>query len=91
VATLTEANARLARQLEERSKEFKEVTSLLKKERAKIRRQRPFTSSLENYRWYRGYKVSKSHTIQTCNFPKDGHNSDATKANNIGGCQANKE
>jgi hypothetical protein len=34
VATLNEANARLARQLEERSKEVKEVNALLKKERA---------------------------------------------------------
>jgi hypothetical protein len=33
VATLTEVNALLARQLEERSKEVKEVTSLLKKGR----------------------------------------------------------
>jgi hypothetical protein len=33
VATLTEANSRLARQLEDRSNELKEVKALLKKER----------------------------------------------------------
>jgi hypothetical protein len=60
VATFTEANARLARQLEYLSKEVKEVKSMLKKERA------------------------------DCNFPKYGHKHEATKANNIGGCQAHK-
>jgi hypothetical protein len=34
VATLTEANSRLARQLEDRSNELKEIKALLKKERA---------------------------------------------------------
>jgi hypothetical protein len=31
-----------------------------------------------------------SHTNQRCNFPKDGHNHEAIKANNMGGCQENK-
>jgi hypothetical protein len=48
---LTEANARLARKLEEHSKQFKEVKAFLKKDRAEIRGRRPFTPSLENYYW----------------------------------------
>jgi hypothetical protein len=92
VTTLTEANARLARQLEERSKEVKEVKALIKKEHNKRRGQRPFTPSLENYCWsHHGYKVAKSHTSQSCNFLKDGHTPEATKGNNMGECQANKE
>jgi hypothetical protein len=49
VETLTEANARLARQLEERSKEVKGVKSSLKKDRAERRGQRSFTPSLDTY------------------------------------------
>jgi hypothetical protein len=83
VATLTEANVRLAMQLE--------VKALLKKDRAERIGQRPFTPSLDNYCWSHGYKVAKSHNIQTFNFPKDGHKHEVTKANIVGGCQANKE
>jgi hypothetical protein len=86
VATLTEENSRLARQLEERSKEVKEVKAWIKKERAERRGQIPFTPSVDNYCWSHGYKVAKSHTSQSCNFLKDGHKREATKAHNIGGC-----
>jgi hypothetical protein len=91
VATLTEANARLTRQLEERPKKFNEVKVLLKKERAERGGCITFTPSLDNYWWYQGYKVIRSHTNQSCTFPKDGHKREATKNNNMGGSQANKE
>jgi hypothetical protein len=91
VATLTEVNTRLARQLEDRSKEVKEVKALLKKEHAERRGQRHVIPSANNYCWSHGYKVAKSHTGQSCNFPKNGHKREATKANNMGGCQAKKE
>jgi hypothetical protein len=91
VATLTEANSRLAKQLEERYNEMKEVKSILKKERAERKRQRTSNPSLENYFSSRGYKVAKIHTSQRCNYPKSRHNLEATKDNNIGGRQANKE
>jgi hypothetical protein len=42
VATLTEANSRLARQLEDRSNELKETNALLKKERADRKGHRNF-------------------------------------------------
>jgi hypothetical protein len=86
VATSTEANARLARKLEERSNEVKEVESLLKKERAERRGKQPFPHSLDNYCWSHGYKAAKSPISQNCNFPKDGHTREATTANNMGGC-----
>jgi hypothetical protein len=91
VSTFTEENARLARQLEESSKKVTEVKALLRKERAERRWKRPFTPSLGNYYWYHGYKFAKSHTNQSCSFPKDGQKCEAVKANNMGGCQANKE
>jgi hypothetical protein len=91
VATLTDTNARLARQLKESSKGVKEVKVLLKKEHTERRGQRPLTPSLEKYCWYHGYKVAKSHTSQSCNFPNDGRKCDATKDNNMGGCQAHTE
>jgi hypothetical protein len=54
VATLTQANAWLARQFVECYKEVKEVKVLLKKERAERRGLRPFTPSQENYWWPQG-------------------------------------
>jgi hypothetical protein len=55
VATVTEENTRLARKLEERSKEVKEVKSLLKKECAERKGQRPLIPYVDNYCWYHGY------------------------------------
>jgi hypothetical protein len=49
VATLTEANARLAKQLEGNSNELWELKALLKKERTETRGQRSFNSSPNNY------------------------------------------
>jgi hypothetical protein len=54
VATLTETNSRLVRQLEDRSNELKEVKALLKKERAYRKGQRTFNPSPENYYWTHG-------------------------------------
>jgi hypothetical protein len=91
VATLTEANSRLARQLEDRSNELKENKALLKKERAGRKGNRTFNPSLQNYFWMHGYKVRNSHTSQSCNYHKNGHKRAATEADNMGGSQANKE
>jgi hypothetical protein len=49
VATLTEANARLAKQLEDNASELRELKSLLKKERTEMRGQRTFNPSTSNY------------------------------------------
>jgi hypothetical protein len=84
VATLTEANSRLAKQLEYRSSELKEIKALLKKERAERNGQRSFNPSPYNYCWTHGYKVANSHTILSCNYPNHGHNREATKAENMG-------
>jgi hypothetical protein len=61
-ATLTEANSRLAKQLEDRSNELKDIKTLLKKERADRNGKRTFNPSLDNYCWTHRYKVANSHT-----------------------------
>jgi hypothetical protein len=91
VTTLIEANSCLVRHLEDRSNELKEVKALLKKERAGRKGQIKFNPSPENYCWSHGYKVSKSHTRQRCNYPKNRHKREATKDKIMGGSQANKE
>jgi hypothetical protein len=62
VATLTEANARLAKQLEDNSNELRELKSLIKKERTERRGQRSFNPSPHNYCWTHGYKVANTHS-----------------------------
>jgi hypothetical protein len=62
VTTLTEASARLAKQLEDNSNEMRELKALLKKERTERRGQHRFNPSQKNYCWTHGYKVSNTHT-----------------------------
>jgi hypothetical protein len=49
VATLTEANARLAKQLEDNASELRELKALLKKERTERRGQHTFNPFTSNY------------------------------------------
>jgi hypothetical protein len=91
VATLTEANTRLAKQLEDNSNELRELKALIKKEIIEKRGQRSFNPSPNNYCWTHGYRVANTHTSLSCNFPKQGHKREATRADNMGGSQANKE
>jgi hypothetical protein len=91
VATLTEANARLVKQLEDNSNELRELNALIKKERFEKRGQRSFNPSPNNYFSNHGYKVANTHTSLSCNFPKQGHKREATRTDNMGGSQANKE
>jgi hypothetical protein len=91
VATLTEANARLVKQLEDNSNELRELNAFTKKERTEKRGQRSFNPSPNNYCWTHGYKVANTHTSLSCNLTKQGHNREATRADKMGGSQANKE
>jgi hypothetical protein len=78
VATLTEANARLAKQLEDNSNELRELKALIKNERTERRGQHSFNPSPNNYVWTHGYKVVKTHTSLSCNVSKQGHKRAAT-------------
>jgi hypothetical protein len=91
VAALTQANSRLAKQLEDNSTELRELNALLKKERSEKRGQRIFNHSPINYCWTHGYKVGSTHTSLTCKLLKPGHKTEATRADNMGGSQANRE
>jgi hypothetical protein len=90
VATLTEANASLGKQLKDNSNELRELKALIKKGRVENRGQRSFNPSPNNYCWTHGYKVGNTHTSLSCNLPKQSHKREATRANNMGGSQANK-
>jgi hypothetical protein len=87
VAALTQANSRLAKQLEENSSELRELKALLNQERRDKRGPRSFN----HYCWNHGYEVGSTHTSLTCNTPKPGHKAEATRAENMVGSQANKE
>jgi hypothetical protein len=97
VAQLTEANPRLAKQLEDNATSLKEVKALLKKERAERASggntdrppRRSFAPFSDKYCLSHGYKVARTHTSQTCMYPKEGHQCEATKINNMGGSQVN--
>jgi hypothetical protein len=70
---------------------LQELKALIKKERIEKRGQHSFKPSPNNYFWTHGYKVASTHTILSCNFPKQGHKREATMADTMGGSQANKE
>jgi hypothetical protein len=91
VAALTQANSRLAKKLEDNSSELRELKALLNKERSEKRGQRIFNPSPRNYCCNHGYKVGSTHTSPTCKLPKPGHKTEATRADNMGGSQSNRE
>jgi hypothetical protein len=91
VATLTQVNARLVKQLYDNSNELRELKALIKKEITEKRGQRSFNPSPNNYFWTHGYKVGNTHTSLTFKLPKTGHKKEATRSDNMGRSQANKE
>jgi hypothetical protein len=99
VAQLTEASSRLARQLDDNATSLKEVKALLKKERAERASggntdsppHLSFIPSSNNYCWSHRNKVARTHTSQTCMYPKEGHQRESTKINNLGGSQVNRD
>jgi hypothetical protein len=90
VAALTQANSRLAKQLEDNSTELRELKALLNQERREKRGQRSGNPSLSNYCWNHGYKVCSTHTSLTCKLLKPGHKTEATRVDNMGGSQAKR-
>jgi hypothetical protein len=91
VATLTETNARLVKQLEDNSNELRKLKAVIRNERVVKRGQRSFNTSPNNYFWTHGYKAGNTHTSLTCKLPKPGHKKEATRADNMGGSHSNKE
>jgi hypothetical protein len=91
VAALAQANSCLAKQREDNSTGLRELKALLNQERRDRRGPRSCNPSATNYCWSHCYKVGKTHTSLTCNTPKPGHKAEATRAENMGGSQANRE
>jgi hypothetical protein len=91
VAALTQANSRLAKQLEDNSAKLRGLKALLNKERHKKRGKTSFKPSPSNYSWTHGYKVGSIHTSLTSKLPKPGHKAEAARVDNMGGSQANRE
>ena len=44
-----------------------------------------------NYCWTHGYDIDPRHDSTTCRYQADGHQTTATRSNNLGGSQKNKE
>jgi hypothetical protein len=91
VATVTESNSLLTKQLEDSSQNLKEIRALLKKERNERSSRKTFAPPNDNYCWTHGYKIARNHTSENCLYPKTGDTREANKDNNLGGSQANKE
>jgi hypothetical protein len=45
----------------------------------------------QNYCWSHGYDVHPTHNSSSCNFPRDGHKKEATRANPMSGSQSAKD
>jgi hypothetical protein len=91
VAALTQTYARLVKQLKDNSYELWGLKALIKKERTEKCGQRNFNPSPSNHCWTHGYNVGNTHTSLTCKLLKPGHKKEATRAENMGGSQTNKE
>jgi putative hemolysin len=91
VAALTQANYRLVKQLEEKAFKSRELKALLNQEWRDKKGPRSFNASASSYCWTHGYKVGETHTSLTCNTRNPCHKAEATRTENMGGSQANKE
>jgi hypothetical protein len=91
VEALTQANSCLVKQLGENASELRELKALLNQEHRDRQGPRSSTSSATTYCWTHGYKVGKTRTSLTCNTRNTGHKTEATRAENMTGSQANKE
>jgi hypothetical protein len=91
VATLTQANSRLVKQLKETSSELRELRALHHQERRDRRVPRNDSVNAHNYCLTHGYKMGRTHTSLTCTTRNPVHKTEATQAENMGGSQANKE
>jgi hypothetical protein len=90
-AALTQANARLVKQLKETYAELRDLRALHHQERRDRWVPRNGNATANNYCWTHGYKVGRTHTILTCTTRNLGHKTEATRADNMGGSQANKK
>jgi hypothetical protein len=91
MAALTQANSRPVKQLEETSSELRELKEMVHQEHRDRRVPRNVNATANNYCWTHGYKVGRTHTSLSCNTSNPDHKTEATRADNMGGSQADKE
>ena len=99
LADLTATNKDLTQQM---AKKDTKISNLKKKlhERSNPRDRNPTNTTRDstkrrynntNYCWTHGFDIHTTHTSQSCNFPNEGHQREATRADTKGGSTANKE
>jgi hypothetical protein len=91
LATATASDRRVVASLAQANARLRELKALIKKERTEKRGQRSFNPFSRIYCWTHGNEVGSTHTSLTCKLPKPGHKKEATRTDNMGGSQANKE
>jgi hypothetical protein len=96
VATLNNTNPKFANQLEAAHALIAQLKNVIATLKIKIKPawqgQRPVkTTNNNSYCWSHGYQVAKSHTSETCNMKKSGHQDAATRIDTMGGVQWGKE
>jgi hypothetical protein len=91
VAALTQTNTHLVKQLEETYSELRELRALHHQERRDRRIPRNGNATANNYCRTHGYKVGRAHTSLTCTTRRPCNETGETRADNMGGSQANKE
>jgi hypothetical protein len=90
LSTLTNANSTLTNQLATKDKIIAALQEQLRSSRAPTtaRRQPSSSDKAKRYCWTHGIRVSSNHNSANCTNPGEGHNSDATRDNKMGGKDA---
>ena len=92
-AELTATNQKLVSQMAEAVKSLKILMENdVKREEERVQRVKAYNEKFDpnGYCWTHGYKVTYDHNSGTCTAKKPGHKDSATRANPMGGSQANK-
>jgi hypothetical protein len=87
---LGKANTKLTKAKAEITALQVELPTLKGNNQSNYRSQRTYPPNT-NYCWTHGYKVNGKHTSATHSKPSEGHKSEATRSNNMGGSQQGKE
>jgi hypothetical protein len=89
LSTLTNTNSTLANQLATKDKISVALQEQLRSSRAPTmapaHRQPSVSDKSKHYRWTNGVRVSSNHNSANCTNPGEGHKSDASRENKMGG------
>jgi hypothetical protein len=96
VAFLTATNAKLTLQLETSQAYVQKLKEDIAQLKLKLKlawqgQRPPKMTNNNNYFWSHGYQVHNGHTSATCKNQKEGHKTEATKANPMGGGKWDRE